>query len=204
MACPRCGASMPLDLPICPHCRFSPALGEVVDLRPPAGRPDPNFEMPPLRRLGLRIRPGWRWWQLALFALLPGLGHLVDRRPRLALLYCLGVAALVAVAIAIGGPTGLGLGFGLAASLHAWSIFDLTPWRRDGSLLRRIGVFMLIQVVLYAAVYRGVAYSFITLHAERRFRETQGNLFQELGGLLVMLLIIGASLWIARRHLPRS
>ena len=202
--CPRCGGPIGLDTAVCPGCRFAPALGIEVGLAPPrAARSDPDFEMPPLRRT--RMRRPWRWWHLALFALVPGLGHYLDWQPRAAAVFACGVMAGVVLAQILPSPTLSILLIALAAGLHAWSILDHTPWRR-AELLPRLLVLVLLN--LACGCLWSMLLGFGSTFSVARVRAPRGHappLFDGPTTLLILFLAIGIGCLIVRwLHQRRS
>ena len=108
-------------------------------------------------------RSRWRgWWQrcginvsgrgLYVAALIPGLAHLLCRERR-GWWYLGGVLALLVFGILLF-PTTLGqLLIGLAAGVHAYSIFSLTPYSQNGSFWVRLIALVLLSIILSLVLY---------------------------------------------------
>lgn len=195
---------MNFDEAVCPACRFSAVTGGEVAVRPPRADhgPSDDFELAPLKLRRQRYLTPWRWWHLALAELLPGVGHLLDRQPRMALYCAGGVGVLVLAAMWLSSATATGLLLGLAASLHAWAIFDHTPWRRDDSIFRRMAALITILLLLYIVVYRALAVLLVplVLVANRQRHEVAAGWFNDMLPIILFAVAVLVCLWIWRRR----
>ena len=193
---------MNFDVAVCPHCRFAAALGEEVALAPPrAAHANPDFEMPPLRRVLIKAR--WRWWHLALFAIVPGLGHLIDRQPRMAGFFAGAIFGGILIAELMsnyGFSSFASLLLAVAVGLHAWSILDHTLWRRAGLVAQIVAVLLLgLACNMFWGWLLGIGGAFTVVYAASRI-PSMFSLFGTLIAMVVSVLIIVAIMHLLKRR----
>jgi hypothetical protein len=96
----------------------------------------------------LRSRP----WIPPLASIVPGLGHVLQGKPWLGVLYCLLVTLFLWMSVTFFGQTYGQMLFGVAVSTHATCLLDTTPWGRSPEARPRI-VGMAVVLTALMALY---------------------------------------------------
>jgi len=161
--CPKCRLNMAQSDRVCRRCKYIVEEGrylQMAELHVPENDP-PRVVRHAFRR-GLLRRDFFsfdlfRRWRgdstfVYLASLIPGVGHMVCREVRRGVLYCCAVAALVLVGIFTFGGIGQAL-IGLAACVHTYSIYELTPQRQMAEAWPRAVCVLLICLVLQLLIY---------------------------------------------------
>ena len=161
MICPGCGANMKPTDRICRACLFMPEAGRVVAVEPPrmsAGRAAPAAHRLGLwRNVRLRLgrieyRPRMPVWFPPVAGIVPGLGHLLRRQVRIALLVFLLVGGCL-----LGGALAGGLAAWIlipfATAIHACSMVHLMTGIGSDTLFSRLVRTTFLLVALGVVVY---------------------------------------------------
>jgi hypothetical protein len=140
--CSACGAPRAIADRICKKCRLFFEEGRVVDLAPPrrgdgqAGGPgrealgDLAVELK-LRLRATRDRAVVAWPVLVVFGIVPGAGHVLHGLRSRGLGWFAAVGGLLAVSTVLFGNIVGQVLLGITVGVHAYSIFELTPFRSD-------------------------------------------------------------------------
>ena len=136
MTCIKCGMKRNLKDRVCPRCKYLFDEDRFISVEPPRAAASPSP-----RRASWGA--GWEKIELTLSrfallaALIPGLGHLIRGfRVRAAIYFGLVVGLMLLGVVGFASSGGQIL-FGLAISIHAFSVFDLTPWKSAPSAMVR-------------------------------------------------------------------
>jgi hypothetical protein len=212
MKCPKCGFARPLSDQVCRRCKYIFDEDRFLSLAPPraaggsapskfhAGRSWTFMEE-------LRSRP----WIPPMASLLPGMGHVIQGKPWLGVLYLALVALFGWMSVTFFSQTYGQMIFGLAVSTHATCILDTTPWGRSPEAKPRI--------LAMAAILTGLLFMYwpLVVRLAARFVESERrNVDQSwgpmpllgIGQILIMLILFGVSIvfstWISRKLSSRE
>jgi hypothetical protein len=183
---------------ICRSCRWSFAQGAVVAIAPPRAEQRGMAAWLERWRRPRIIRPARAinlpWWGSCLLALIPGLGHVAAGRWRFGFGVAVAVAVLVLSAFIIRGGV-VGPLLGLAASVHGFSVFDLTPWRR-GDGFARLAALSLIVVAFFLFAYRPIVVDIVLDDAQTApgGRGFGGHYYIDTRNEVAMFLAVGLPL----------
>ncbi len=159
MTCPACGAPRAIADRICKKCRLFFEENRVVALAPPrrgdapAGAPGADA----LRDLAIgfklrfqqtRDRAAVAWPILALVGVIPGAGHVLHGIRSRGVVWFATVGGLLAVSTVLFGNLVGQVLLGVTVGAHAYSIFELTPWRLDPRASARIVAIVGLQLAL--------------------------------------------------------
>lgn len=153
MTCPKCGLPRMLHDRVCRRCKYFFDEDRHIEVIPPrAGPGAPAAAV--RRRIGAALGGARFGGPVAFLAgLIPGLGHLMlDLRMR-ALLFACGVPLLLGLSVLWFGDTPGQVLFGLAVSLHAYSLYDLTAWSTSPDARVRLGALGGILTVFLLAYW---------------------------------------------------
>jgi len=200
---------------ICRRCKYLFDEDRFVTVEPPRAGSD-------FSALAVRERLGRRWWKAfqqsfsgpaaatwdsksqavvtwatCLVSLIPGLGHIVSGAWVRGIIFMAAVGALMAACLVLF-SSGVGpFLFGMAAAIHAYSIFELTPYRESTELRTRIGVMASLLVGLFAIYWPLLSFLAdrllrpVTLPAGTRWG---GLAVPDVGTLLLLALLFVATL----------
>ncbi len=107
-----------------------------------------------LDRQAIPLLSGRRWLGPCALGLIPGAGHAWYRRWPQAREFALGIAALILVALRLASAQWCGVVIGVATTLHAFSLVDLSPLARRSSLAMRLISLFALAAALNLWVYR--------------------------------------------------
>jgi len=154
--CPKCGLQMAGGERVCRRCKYFVEEGRFLNLEPMTL--SPSREAPKVMTPQNRLRS---WWQrrpevssrsLYAAAVIPGLAHLICRERR-GWSYLGGVLALLVGGLMLLPGAMSQMLIGLAAGVHAYSIFTLTPYSQTPVLWVRIIAITLLSLILSFVLY---------------------------------------------------
>jgi hypothetical protein len=197
MNCPKCGFARPLADQVCRRCKYVFDEGRFLALAPPrakGGREPGRFFN---RRTGIYIGDlASMTWLPPVASLIPGLGHVIQRRPWVGVLYFVLVALFGGLSLRLFSQTTGQMFFGLAVSTHASCILDTTPWARSPGLAPRM---MAMGAILAGLV---ALYWPLAIHLSERFvvavqREVDRPRWRPIQALSIDQIVIMAVLFVA-------
>jgi hypothetical protein len=213
--CPRCGEARSLEDIVCRRCKFFFEEGRFIEVTPPRAA---NPASHPTRRSGIssflsrcvsRI-PRCQGLGVNLASLIPGLGHVLIGRCRRGVDFFLLVLVLAALSVILFGQMAGHLVFGLAVSVHAYSIFVLTRWRASPARWKRIAAMMGILALLLGLYWPLIQFLADCFVQRRRmtyeWRSTWGETFavQLLLVALGIAVSIALAFWVGRLFSSRN
>lgn len=213
MKCPKCGQARPLSDQICRRCKYVFDEDRFLELTLPraASAPAPKKFFtggPEIGFAQLFSRP----WVPPVASLIPGLGHYVQGKRWLGMLYFFLVLLLIALSVVFFSNTYGQMIFGLAVSTHATCILDTTPWGRSPEAKPRIlGMAVILSglMVLYWPLVERLARFMVT--SQRRYTERDSwgppralGLEQLAVMLVLFALSTAVSTWFSRRLSSRE
>lgn len=200
MDCPSCGAPVPLGDRVCRKCRWFFEEGRTLPLEPPraadaAAAAAVRARRPLRERLRERLqelRGDWRAHAAA--GIVPGLGHVFAGRGRRGAALAALFGALFCASIPLFASVFGQFLFGFAVAVHAYAIFDLTPWREDPRPLVRVGAVVALVVGLQLA-YRPLVSLLERLFPNVVYAASRGQAYglvleQTLWGLIVVVVLL--------------
>lgn len=166
MNCPKCNAKIGLNDRICPGCKFMAEAQRVVATIPPRAR---RPKAPPRRASTWLLhhlsrerakarpkRPAVRHTVKVAAAVIPGLGHTLDKQDGAALVYATLIPAVFWIAFYFISHGANQIGqyvMGIAAAIHAYSIFTLTHWNLRSDPWVRLSAMALTLTILHMGIY---------------------------------------------------
>lgn len=139
MNCPKCGFARPLADSVCRRCKYVFDEDRFLDLAPPrakGGKAPARFFS---KRTGIYLGDLRSIsWLPPVASLVPGLGHLLQGRPWVGMLYFVLVALFAGMSVGFFAQTNGQMLFGLAVSTHATCILDTIPWARSAGAMARM------------------------------------------------------------------
>jgi hypothetical protein len=131
-----------MDDRVCRRCRFYFEEGRYIDVQPPRASRRRS-------RLNLRIPR----WSVYAAAAVPGLAHVVLGQRRRGLCFLVAYIVLMSMGVIFFADFLGQILFGIALSVHAYSILDLTAWKRTESVVVRsfsmLGVVLILFMVFW-------------------------------------------------------
>jgi hypothetical protein len=207
MNCPKCRLDRALVDLVCRRCKYVFEEDRFLRVAPRRAAQRPWWEkmrdIELTKRLPrLRVPP----WIKYVAAIVPGAGHILTGRAAKGLIL-LGLAAMCAMfSLMHFSRTSGQMMFGFAVSVHAFSIFDLTPFRRShGAVQRAVAMGLILAATMTAYWPLAIVLSNKYLLPIRLTRNDQDFVPSPLGpgqlitmGILFALSIAFAS-WVSRR-----
>lgn len=199
MNCPQCGHSMQISDRICRRCRYLAEEDITVDFEPPrAKKPQPRDHASLLNLARLQKMPKTRRQLspkfLGFAGVVPGLGHFLSGRWRMGAVYAAAIIGLASFAARDGGPVGMGL-IGLAAAIHAFSIYQ--AWKPEGHTflidrLAAIGIIQLLLLFIYVPLVNRLGQAQVVMMQRGDVIQLFVQLVIGVVFLLVLLLVLAA------------
>ncbi|HEV3027004.1 MAG TPA: hypothetical protein VG457_05485 [Planctomycetota bacterium] len=213
MKCPKCGLARPLADQVCRRCKYLFEEDRFLELAPPraSGKAAPprfftvrSWDFPEAIRSSLWIPP--------LASLIPGLGHVIQARLWLGVLYFVLTVLLFGMSVTFFGQTTGQMLFGMAVSTHATCILDTTPWGRSPEAKHRIlgmAVILTTLMFLYWPLVVRLANLFVPAEHRNgdgiRWRPIQALSVDQLVIMGILFLVsVAASTWMGRRLSSRE
>ncbi|MCX7048653.1 MAG: hypothetical protein NTX50_24595 [Candidatus Sumerlaeota bacterium] len=206
MKCPKCGNAVLLSQRICPHCKYFAEQDRFVEIAPevaPRRRPPRFLSWLARWRLGRKTREEKQRAMApargAFFAeFIPGFGQFLSGRWLRGAIILASVVGLCAIGVLRKGELGYMM-FGLAASLHAWSILNVSPVKNKNYLAVRTLVIAFSIILLLSFVYRPIAQLLIgsadrTIMVPAALPEAFRCLYNV--GNLIVFVCCGISAWV--------
>jgi hypothetical protein len=197
MNCPKCGFARPLADSVCRRCKYVFDEDRFLALMPPrakgGGKPGRFFaERTWLNLGGVRSLRGLP----TVASLIPGLGHVIQGRPWVGLLYAILVSLFFGLSFASFGQTAGQMLFGAAVSTHASCILDTTRWARSPEVRPRMFAMAAILAGLVALYWP------LAIHLSERFvvavqREVDRPRWRPIQALSIDQILIMAALFVA-------
>lgn len=205
MNCPKCSFARPLADSVCRRCKYVFDEDRFLPLTLPrakGGREAGRFFN---QRTGIYLGDlRMPRWLPPVASLIPGLGHLMQGRPWVGLLYLVLVGLFGTLSLMLFGQTSGQMFFGVTVSTHATCILDTTPWGRSPSVRPRMmgmGAILSGLMVLYWPTAIRLANRFVPQQQVqvdgRFFRPIQGGEQMILMAALFVITIV-ASAWLGR------
>jgi hypothetical protein len=206
MGCPKCGfARLPADQ-VCRRCRVVFDEDRFLAVAPPrakGGRKPARFFA---ERTGIYLGDLLSLtWLPPVASLIPGLGHLIQKRWWSAGLYFVLVALSGLMSVRCFSETYGQMFFGLTISTHATCIQDTTPWARSPRMMPRVvsmAAILVGLVLLYWPLAIGLSERFIVaVQADRvRWRPIQA-LSVDQAAIMGVLFVVSVffSAWLGRK-----
>jgi len=213
MKCPKCGLDRPLNDQVCRRCKYVFDEDRFLKVVPPrASRPTASpksFARPTWRFLEeLRYRP----WVPPIASIVPGLGHAIQGRVWLGLLYGILVGLFLTLAAVFFGETYAQVFLGVAVSTHATCILDTTPWGRAREVWpRTVGMVVLMPLVMalywrlggrLSQLFTSVEYVPVDRRLPRAFGSSVVN--QLVVMVVLFVLSVTVSTWVGRKLSSRD
>ncbi|MBA3685146.1 MAG: hypothetical protein H0W72_07900 [Planctomycetes bacterium] len=210
MECPHCRNRCSLGDGICRTCRWSFTLGTLIAIAPPrspGAMPTDMLSAHRRRRLlRSRVAPAdVRWVGPCLLALIPGAGHAAHHQWRQAGEIAVVTVVLTCTAVTVVDAEWGGVLLGFAATIHGYSLIDLTPLARRSSLAVRLLALLGAASVLYALAYRPLLYTFgrdLPMRLARWGDRSGGENAAAVAWIALVLVIAGIAAAIARFRRP--
>lgn len=213
MKCPKCGFARPLADQVCRRCKYVFDEDRFLELAPPRaagrGRVEKFFAGRSWYFLeALRSTP----WVPPLASLIPGLGHVIQGRIWLGVLYFGLVALFGWMSVTFFSETYGQMLFGLAVSMHATCILDTTPWARAPELRRRVLAMAAILsglILLYWPLVMHLSERFVAAQrvepGGRGWRPIQALSIDQLATMALLFVVtVLVSAWASRRLSSRE
>lgn len=196
MKCPKCSLPRPLNDTVCRRCKYVFDEDRFLNVAPPRatrpGAPPKVFGRRSARLLDeLRYRP----WIPPVASIVPGLGHVIQGRTWLGLLYGILVGLFLTLAITFYGEGYAQVFLGLAVSTHATCILDTTPWGRAREVWpRTVGMVVLMPLVM--ALYWRLGGRLSQLFTTVEYVPVDRRLPRAFGSSVVNQLVVMAVLFV--------
>lgn len=200
MNCPKCGLAHSLAERVCRRCKYFFEEDRYLSIEPPrSGRPVPDPARRSLDFPAVAERLASRAWVVYTAALIPGLGHMLSGNRKRGWIYCALSIGLMILSILLFSGTAGQILFGLAVSIHAYSIFELTPWSRVAEPLHRIVAMGVLLLGLQLIYWPLMVFLANRLVASRRVeRESSGSFPGFSPRWVAVALLVALIFWASR------
>jgi len=211
MGCPKCGFARLLADQVCRRCRYVFDEDRFLDVAPPrakGGRKPARFFA---ERTGIYLGDLLSMtWLPPVASLIPGLGHLIQKRWWSAGLYFVLVVLSGAMSVRCFSETYGQMFFGLTISTHATCIQDTTPWARSPRMMHRVmsmAAVLVGLVLLYWPLAIALSQRFIVaVQVDRsRWRPIQALSIDQAAIMGVLFVVsVFFSAWLGRKLSPKE
>ena len=215
MKCPKCSQARPLSDQVCRRCKYVFDEDRYLELALPragSGSAPKKFYTGPAGNGFQNFLSNPPPWVPPAASLIPGLGHYLQGKRWLALVYFTLVLGLVGLSVRFFSQTSGQMLFGLAVSTHATCILDTTPWGKSREAMPRIlamAALLTGLMVLYWPLLDRLAKIFVP--AGRREYERGGPRvirgigFEQIAVMVLLYAVsIAVSTWMSRRLSSRE
>lgn len=217
MKCPKCGLARGIEDRICRRCKLLFGEDRFIALTPPRAADRTLLDRVGALRVRERLRERLRLRVsdvriLVPASLIPGLGHAISGRPARGLSFLVLVGLLFFLSVRLfSGTSGQAL-FGLAVSIHAFCILDVTSWGAWPQAVRRGAAMGAVLGVLLFLYWPAVGVLANALVSSRRLDRDDLSRFQDWAihrdRAVVMILLFIATFavasWLGRRLSSRD